>query len=46
MLRAPFKDTVHRSAMEAMRDRWADEIEALQVAEPVAADGSALTYCQ
>ena len=32
MLRAPFKQTVQPSLMEAMRDRWADEIEAMQVA--------------
>ena len=31
MLRAPFKDTINRSAMEAMRDRWTDEIEEMQV---------------
>lgn len=37
MLRAPFKDTVHRSHMEVIRDRWTDEIEAMQVLERTSA---------
>ena len=32
MLRAPFKQTVQRDKMEATRERWASEIEAMQVA--------------